>query len=165
MTKSLNGIELKRSWHVTHKERLFMKVEDIEKKIKVHKDSISKLEKELEKEQSLIPLFVSPALNIPKAMENCLGWQSIAEDNEYTVLVDEYDIYCFWHGINDTSIIKQFLIDDIGVSYFNVRRVELNWFNIRTPSSRGIYLFTPHKDNTYSVTPLTINKDYTLSEV
>ena len=165
MTKSLNGIELKRSWHVTHKERLYMKVEDIEKKIKVHKDSISKLEKELEKEQSLIPVFVSPALNISKAMENCLGWQSIAEDNEYTVIVDEYDIYCFYWGINDSELIKWFLRNELSASCITDKELMFNWFDIDTECARGIYKFTPHKDNTYSVTPLTINKDYTLSEV
>lgn len=142
-----------------------MKIEDIERKIKVHTDHISKLQKELEKEQSLIPLFVSPPLNIPTATENCLGWMCIAENLEYVVMVDKDDIYCFWWNLNYENIIKQFVRDDISINYIRDYNNDVNWFNIATECTRGIYKFTPHKDNTYSVTPLKINKDYTLSEV
>jgi len=139
-----------------------MKIEEIEKKIKSHTDSISKLQKQLEKEQSLIPLFVSPDLSISKAAENCIGWMCIAEDNEYTVFVDEFDIYAMYHGAN-IDVVRIFLQDDLTASAF-VNSM-FNWLNVGERCERGIYKFTPHKDNTYSVTPMKINKDYTLSEV
>lgn len=142
-----------------------MKIEDIERKIKVHMDHISKLQKELEKEQSLIPLFVSPPLNIPKSMENCLGWMCIAEDNEYTVFIDKYDIFALYHQVNETNIIQEFINDNLDANWLKINDYIFNWFFPEEISTKGIYKFTPHEGNTYSVTPLKINKDYTLSEV